>query len=1062
MNPLFDTYINSVSQKVARKGTSEMGYRTDFEILLKGIFEKIKVKEIGHDDKAVDGNRPDFVISKNSVPILYIEAKDIDKDLDKEEKSEQMARYYGYTNLILTNYIEFRFYRNGITYEEPIKIAEFDKNTKSITPLPDKYGYLLKTILDFPKSQPEPLKSGKHLSQIMGGKAQRIRDNIKQFLSKESEKNDSIKRVYEAIKKQLVHDLTLDSFADMYAQTLVYGLFVARYHDDTPDNFSRQEARDLVPKSNPLLRHFFDHIAGTDFDSRLEHIVNELCEVFTHANIPELMKEYYKTDLWDEKHEEPDPVIHFYEDFLKEYDPELRKKFGAFYTPLPVVRFIARSVDYILKNDFKLSSGLADTSKLSNGKHRVQILDPATGTGTFISAVIRIIHEHIHKTKQDGRWTSYVHNDLLPRIHGFEIMMAPYTIAHLKLSMAFKKTGFHTFNKRLGIYLTNSLEESEEVNDLFSGFGFSESIAEESREASKIKNQTPIMVVIGNPPYSISSQNKGDWILNLIKVYKKDLNEKKINLDDDYIKFIRFAEHFIEKNKTGIVAMITNNSFIDGITHRQMRKHLLETFDDIYILDLHGNSKKKETAPNGSKDENIFDIMQGVSINIFVRKNEIKTGLGNVYHSELHGLRFDKYKSLNKNNINTVKWKKLNYSEPYFFFTLKDFGKNFEYEKGFSVNDLFISGTSGVESAKDDFIVKFVSKEIENLKIFIENHNIEEISNNFNITFEKARQVKDDEINIISNSTKFLYRPFDKRFTLFSPFSQGVWWRPRFDVMKHMLKENIGLIAKRGLDENRSSYCFISKFIIDRRAWSRPGMQGAEQLFPLYLYSDDGTKTPNLNKEILTEIEKTTGKVSPEDILDYIYAVLHSPAYREKYKEFLKIDFPRVPYPKDKKTFEKLVKLGTELRGLHLLESPKLNNFITSYPISGTDTVEKIEFKTPPLVPKVPFGNEKNDLSIAPPFMAGDRKSPHTGALAPKLSVGKVGNVYINPTQYFGNVPEVAWNFFIGGYQPAQKWLKDRKGRTLTNEDLEHYQKIIIALTETDRLMKEIDKIEIE
>lgn len=1063
MNPLFDTYINSVSQKVARKGTSEMGYRTDFEILLKGIFEKIKVKEIGHDDKAVDGNRPDFVISKNSVPILYIEAKDIDKDLDKEEKSEQMARYYGYTNLILTNYVEFRFYRNGITYEEPIKIAEFDKNTKSITPLPDKYGYLLKTILDFPQSEPEQLKSGKHLSQIMGGKARRIRDNVKQFLSVESEKNASIKRVYEAIKKQLVHDLTLDSFADMYAQTLVYGLFVARYHDETPDNFSRQEARDLVPKSNPLLRHFFDHIAGTDFDSRLEHIVNELCEVFTHANIPELMKEYYKTDLWDEKHEEPDPVIHFYEDFLKEYDPELRKKFGAFYTPLPVVRFIARSVDYILKNDFKLSAGLADTSKLSNGKHRVQILDPATGTGTFLRAVIRIIHLHLLKTNQPGRWTSYVHNDLLPRIHGFEIMMAPYTIAHLKLSMLFKETGFHTFHKRLGIYLTNSLEESYERNDLFEEIGFAGSIAEESREASKIKNQTPIMVVIGNPPYSIGSTNKGQWILDLIKVYKKDLNEKKINIDDDYVKFIRLAEYFIEKNKTGIVAMITNNNFIDGITFRQMRKHLLETFDDIYILDLHGNSKKKETASDGSKDENVFDIMQGVSINIFVRKNENKTGLGNVYHSELQGLRVDKFKSLNKNNIKSLKWNKLVFSEPYYFYVPKNFNENKEFEKGFKIDDLFIVSNSGVKTDRDSLFIDYnksvLSKRIQKLlskdidDIFKNKYRVLD-SGSYKIT-EKIKGKVYDDTYIQPNQ----YRPFDYSWIYYDP---ELISRPGQKVFKHIVgKENIAILTCRQQSTFSFQHIFITRNIVDICTVS---LQTKETgyTFPLYLYSEDGTKTPNLNKEILTEIEKTTGKLSPEDILDYIYAVLHSPAYREKYKEFLKIDFPRVPYPKDKKTFEKLVKLGTELRGLHLLESQKLNNFITSYPVSGTDIVEKIEFKSPPLVPKVPYGNEKNDLSIAPPFMAGDRKSPHIGALAPKLSVGKVGNVYINPTQYFGNVPEVAWNFFIGGYQPAQKWLKDRKGRTLTNEDLEHYQKIIIALTETDRLMKEIDKIEIE
>ncbi|MDP2207243.1 MAG: N-6 DNA methylase, partial [Bacteroidota bacterium] len=598
MRNIFENYIKSISSKFAHEETSEMGYRTDFEILLKGIFESINVRRIDHDAKAKQGNKPDFVVLNNDVPILYIEAKDIGVSLDKVEKSEQMARYFGYANLVLTDYVEFRFYRNGLPYSTPIKLADYDIKHRKIVAIPEHYEHAAKTLLHFTQSHKEPIRSGEHLSKIMGGKAQRIRDNVKQFLSNKSEKNVEIIRVHDTIKKLLVHDLTEESFADMYAQTLVYGLFVARYHDATPENFTRQEARDLVPASNPLLRHFFDHIVGPNFDKRLEYIVNELCSVFSHADVPELMKQYFKDDLWGKTHEGPDPVIHFYEDFLKEYDPGLRKKMGAFYTPLPVVRFIVRSVDYLLEKDFGLASGLADTSKTAAGIHRVQILDPAVGTGTFISAAIRIIYERLLKDGQKGRWTTYVHNDLLPRLHGFELMMAPYTIAHLKLSMAFKETGFKYFNRRLGIYLTNSLEEGATKADLFTGFGFAESIADESKEAAAIKSKTPIMVVIGNPPYSVSSSNKGEWILNLIKDYKKNLNERKINLDDDYIKFIRFAEHFIEKNKSGIVAMITNNSFIDGITHRQMRKHLLETFDDIYILDLHGNSKKKEKAPD--------------------------------------------------------------------------------------------------------------------------------------------------------------------------------------------------------------------------------------------------------------------------------------------------------------------------------------------------------------------------------------------------------------------------------------------------------------------------------
>ena len=972
MKNIFDKYLHSISSKFSHPETSEMGYRTDFEILLQGIFEKINVKRIDHDPKAKQGSKPDFIVMKNDIPILYIEAKTIGESLDKIEKSKQMERYFGYANLVLTDYVEFRLYRNGIKYNEPIKIAEYNLNSRTITLLPDNYDFAGNTLLQFTQSHKEPIKSGEHLAKIMGGKAQRIRDNIKDVFTKKNEKNRELFSVFDTIKKQLVHDLNEETFADMYAQTLVYGLFVARYHDKTPENFTRQEARDLVPTSNPFLRHFFDHIIGPDFDDRLKYIVNELCEVFSHANVQQLMKEYFWEDLWGKTHEGFDPVIHFYEDFLKEYDAELRKKMGAYYTPLPVVRFIVRSVDYLLQTEFNLPSGLADTSKLENSVHRVQILDPAVGTGTFLSAVIREIYLKLKNSGQIGRWTTYVHNDLLPRLHGFELMMAPYTIAHLKLSMAFKQTGFIRFYRRLGIYLTNSLEESKIQEGLFPGFGFAESIAEESKQATVIKNETPIMVVIGNPPYSVSSSNKSKWILDLIKDYKKDLNERNIQpLSDDYIKFIKYAEYFIEKNKTGIVAMITNNSFLDGLIHRQMRKHLLETFDEIYILDLHGSTKKKETAKDGSKDENVFDIQQGVAISIMIRKSDKKEKLGKIKFAEVYGTRLHKFSTLDDNELNLIKWQNINSVQPNYFFVPKDFESIHLYNKGFKINEFFINNTSGVKTHSDDELVSF--NEFEN------------------------------------NNKPYLYRPFDTRWI---EYDLDKVIRHRFSVMKHMLKDNISLLTCRQQSSFNFQHVFITSELSDICSVSLQTKEST-YAFPLYWYIEDNKRIPNLQKEIVEEIEKTVGKVTPEDILAFIYAVLHSPSYREKYKEFLKIDFPRVPYPKDKETFKKLVKFGTELRSLHLLESPKVNQFITTYPVPGNNEVEKINYK--------------------------DEK------------------VFVNKEQYFGKIPEIAWNFYIGGYQPAQKWLKDRKGRILTNEDIEHYQKIIVALFETDRIMKEID-----
>jgi predicted helicase len=1037
-----------------------MGYRTDFEILLQGIFEKINVKRIDHDPKAKHGNKPDFIVMKNDIPILYIEAKTIGESLDKIEKSKQMERYFGYANLVLTDYVEFRFYRNGIKYQEPIKIAQYDFDSRTITPLPDKFDFAGNTLLQFTQSHKEPIKSGEHLAKIMGGKAQRIRDNIKEVLAKKDEKKPEILNVYNTIKKLLVHDLDEEEFADMYAQTLVYGLFVARYHDETPDKFSRQEARDLVPASNPFLRNFFDHIVGPNFDKRLEYIVNELCEVFSHANIQQLMKQYFErghAEFISASSDEtlkrvqgdnigPDPVIHFYEDFLKEYDAELRKKMGAYYTPLPVVRFIVRSVDYLLQKEFNLPSGLADTSKLENGIHRVQILDPAVGTGTFLSAVIREIYLKLKNSGQIGRWTTYVHNDLLPRLHGFELMMAPYTIAHLKLSMAFKATGFKYFNRRLGIYLTNSLEESEPQQEMFTGFGFAESIAEESKEAALIKNESPIMVVIGNPPYSVSSENKSPWILELIKDYKKNLSEKKINIDDDYIKFIRLAEYFVEKNKTGIVAMITNNSFIDGITHRQMRKHLLDTFDHIYILDLHGNSNKKEKAPDGSKDENVFDIQQGVSINIFIRSNR-KNKI--IKYFDVFGKRQSKFRFLNEHSLISIKWNEMKGDNDNCFFNSRGYSVDQNYLNFIRLAEIMTLKNSGIQTKCDDISINENLEELEETVLAFRTLSVAQLKARYKRKESSGwnyQNAKDDlmEISNIIYS-KYNYRPFDFRKIIYTGSSSGFLGRSRSIVMKHFInKENYGLcLMKQFFQDAPFSHIYVTNTLIDERTMY--SNRGGTYLFPLYYYSDDGTKIPNFKKEIVQEIEKAVGKVTPEDILDYIYSVLHSPSYRKKYKEFLKIDFPRVPYPKDKESFKKLVKLGTELRSLHLLESPKVNQFITTYTVTGNNEVEKVRFEN----------SSHAELGSA-------SKIPKQACLtARQVRNDNNGKVYINKDQYFGKVPEIAWNFYIGGYQPAQKWLKDRKGRTLTNYDIEHYQKIIVALTETDRIMKEIDKIKI-
>ncbi|MBL0725636.1 MAG: N-6 DNA methylase [Alphaproteobacteria bacterium] len=1018
----FNTYIKEISEKFKSDMTSEMGYRTHFEILLKNIFPK---ENIGHDDRARENNKPDFVITNSAgVEMLYIEAKTIGVSLDKTEKLDQMKRYFGYANLVLTDYTEFRFYRNGTAYGKIVKIADFNIKTKTIKAKPENYTILVEDITNLAESQIEMIKSGHHLAQVMGGKAKRIRDYVSEIFAQDQDDtddntntvnadNNEIKKVYDVIKNTLVNDLDVKNFTDMYAQTLVYGLFIARYHDDTLDSFTRQKARNLIPSSNPFLMHFFDHIAGVNFDKKLSYIVDELCTLFLHSDVKELMETYTK--------QKEDPIIYFYEDFLEKYDSVLKKKMGVYYTPTPIVNFIVRSVDEIIKKDFNLPGGLCDTTLVNktlanktlanktpvSTTHKVQILDPAVGTGTFFSAIINHIYENNFRNIQEGKWNKYVEKNLLPRLHGFELMMTPYIIAHLKLNLVFKKTGFNAFKQRLGIYLTNSLEgikgideESQEQLKTETGFGLMGQILEESKHANKIKNNTQIMVIVGNPPYSVSSSNKGAEIKKLLEVYKKNLNEINLNsLSDDYIKFIRYAEFFIEKNKTGIVAMVTNNSFVDGIISRQMRKHLLETFDDIYILDLHGSARKKEKSPDGSKDENVFNIMQGVSINIFVRKNENKKELGTVYHADLFGLKELKYNFLNQNNnesIKTVKWQKINYTEPYYFFVPKDFSSQDKYSKGFKVSELFCVKLAGIATGDDKNLVSFKS-------------------------FKK-------------NNQKYLYRPFDIRNINYDLKKVS---RHRFFVMKHIIeKDNIGLMYSRTcVDKNKPGHGMVFNKLADMNL-----MGAMTYCAPIYLYPEkyslEQKRIPNFNDKIINDFankinlkftnEKTDEKetFAPIDVLDYICAMLHSPSYRNKYKELLKIDFPVIPYPADVVKFKQLVEYGKELREIYLLESLKLENNYTANPIAA-----------------YPVAKEDEAADVVEIVKYKDNK------------------VFINKEQYFGNVPELAWNFYIGIHQPAQKWLKDRKkvNYKLTYDDLIHYQKVIIALIETDRIMKEID-----
>jgi hypothetical protein len=1038
-------YIERINTSYKRGDATEHTYRPDLANLIEYLVPEIRAT---NEPKRQKCGAPDFILTKKDIPVGFIEAKDIgDKDLEGAKKTgnkEQFDRYKSsLINLIFTDYLDFHLYIDGI-FITKIAIAEIQNG--SIVPLPNNFESFTNLIKDFTSHIGQTINSSKKLAEMMAGKARLLSDVIEKALTSDETYNENSTLIDQmnAFKQILIHDITPKGFADVYAQTISYGMFAARLHDPTLPTFSRQEAAELIPKSNPFLRKLFGYIAGPDIDDRIKWIVDSLVDIFLACNVEEILKNYGKSTKME------DPIIHFYETFLSEYDPKLRKARGVWYTPAPVVKFIVRAVDDILKTEFDLPQGLADISKTKikidvQGKkseqevHKVQILDPATGTGTFLAETIKHIHKKFEG--QQGIWSNYVETHLLPRLNGFELLMASYAMAHLKLDLLLTETGYKpTTNERFRVYLTNSLEEHhQDTGTLFANW-----LSTEANEANHIKRDTPVMCVIGNPPYSGISSNNGEWISKLIEDYKYidgvHFNERKHWLNDDYVKFLRHGQHFIEKNGSGVLAFINPHGFLDNPTFRGMRWHLLKTYDKIYTIDLHGNSKKKEKHPDGSADVNVFDIMQGVAITVFVKSGKKKTNeLGKVFHFDLFGKREAKYDFLSDNSLESVEFKELKPEKPFLFFVPKNNEGQGDYETGFRVDSLFPKNVTGIVTMGDSFIVE------ENLPIlkkrlasFIGGQMNEEFLNReFGLGKNYAEWILTNKPSIKIEESKFIkiaYRLFDDRYTY---FDNKFLWRWRVDVMQHFLKgDNIGIDLCRQIVSDSYSHIFVTNKIVDDSFVSNKSRERG-YVYPLYLYPEtkgqktigqSTERTPNLNAEIVKQIaenlglsftiekENTENTFAPIDILDYIYAVLHSPTYRKKYKEFLKIDFPKVPYPKDKAKFWHLVKLGCEIRQIHLLENPTVEKSITQYPIDG------------------------NNMVIKPIYQDG--------------------KVYINDTQYFEDVPQIAWEFYIGGYQPAQKWLKDRKECKLEYVDISHYQKIIVALSETDRLMKEIDKID--
>jgi predicted helicase len=1033
-------YLDEVVRLYRAGNGTEHSYRP----ALKNLIEKLTAGlTITNEPKHIACGAPDYIIAKNGVPLGYIEVKDIPVGVDSKQSKEQFERYKrSLGNLIITNYLEFQLFVEG---ELLASVTLADSDGGMINPDKKQFPAFLELIDQFTKYSGKTIYSSERLAKMMADKARLLAVIIKTALTGKADDDGTLSDQYAGFRKILIHNLEIPEFADIYSQTLAYGLFAARLNQKDGQTFTRYLAPQLIPKSNPFLRKFFNYVAGINLDGRIAWIVDALADLFNRIAATEIQKEFDKA--------EKDPYIHFYETFLAEYDPGLRETRGVYYTPLPAVKFIVRAVDDILKTEFNLKKGLADYSKIKravpgkDGKpetvelHKVQILDPAAGTGTFLAEVIDTIYSSFSKNR--GAWNDYCEKHLIPRLNGFEILMASYAMAHFKLDMKLKETGYvFKDDSRLRVYLTNSLEEPpKETHELF----MEKWLAAEANEANGIKSRAPVMVVLGNPPYSGKSANiTAD---DFLAPYKKDpggiekLKERNSKwLNDDYVKFIRYGQNCIEKYGEGALAYINNHSFLDNPTFRGMRWHLLKTFDKIFILDLHGNSKKKESAPDGSKDENVFDIQAGVSINLFIKTGKKKPeAQAELFHYDLYGRREAKYQFLRENTLCSVPWQKLEAQPPQYFFVAKNFENKAEYERGFSVQDLFPVNSLGLITKRDNLSISFnTDEQIEKLSFFLnDKNNLSDVCEYFGVPLKDKDKW---DASIARKSTSFneirknifdiMYRPFDIRKIFYNEYFVA---RLNKKVLRHLQYANNAIIIGRQGQAvgNTGSWniVYITNTLVDQNIFYR----GGGTVFPLYLYPGENSldknekRRPNLAPSIIQEISAGTGLVfteektgaddtfAPIDLLDYIYAVLHSNNYRAKYREFLKIDFPRIPWPENAERFQKLKYLGSLLRGLHLLENSSPIMGLADFPVAGTNEIETVSYK--------------------------DKK------------------VFINRKQYFETVPPELWGYHIGGYQPAEKWLKDRKGRALSFEDIEHYRKIITVLKMTLKLQARIDGV---
>jgi len=1037
-------YLKKITEIALRGDDREESYYSTLEDLLKGYADStgkhdIKITVL---PKKTEAGNPDFRIWDGEQHIVgYIEAKSPNPkipDLDNIEQTEQLRRYIStFPNVILTNFLEFRLYRNG-TLIDSVRIGKafIIYQLGKVPPVENETEFfaLLDRFLSysFPK-----VYDARSLAIELAKRTRFLRDEVvtQELKEENSFGKPNLSGFYEAFCKFLIGGLSQDEFADLYSQTITYGLFAARTRSE--GKFNRKVAYDYIPKTIGILRDVFQFISLGSLPSQMEWIIDDISEVLAVTDVYKILDDYFRRGKGS------DPIIHFYETFLAEYDPETREKRGVYYTPEPVVSYIVRSIQKILKTHFARLEGLAQPN--------VTVLDPAAGTLTFLAEATKLAVEEFVQRYGEGAKASFIKDHILKNFYAFELMMAPYTIGHIKMSFLLEELGYKLEeDERFKLYLTNTLEMEELAQSTLPGMA---SLSEESHLAGKVKNETPILVILGNPPYSGHSANKGAWIRDLLKkgyiiladgskddgYYKVDgepLKEKNPKwLQDDYVKFIRFAQWKIDQAGEGAIGFITNHSYLDNPTFRGMRQSLLRSFNEIYILDLHGNSLKKEKCPDGSPDENVFDIRQGVAVAFFIKKKGPKEGC-QVHHAEVWGLREKKYDWLRKNNIETTEWQEISPKAGFYLFVPRDETLIEAYESYPKITDIFKLNSVGIVTARDNLTIHW-SRDDAWTTVSTFSKMDKELARQ---AYKLGKDVRDWKVELAQkdlldsgldkdNIVPILYRPFDVRYTYYTGRSRGFICMPRPEVMQHMLKgNNLAIVCCRQQSQKSLwSLVGIANSIIESCYISNKTRE-INYLFPLYVYQDlaradlfngntkSEKRTLNIGLTILNTLTcQYKAGFTPDDIVYYIYAVLYSNTYRSKYAEFLKTDFPRIPFTSDVGLFEQIANLGKRLADLHLLKANDLEPPVARFHGQGDNKVEKVTYKDP--------------------------------------------KVYINQSQYFEPVPPEVWSYQIGGYQVCSKWLKDRKGRTLSLDEIKRYCQIVTALKLTIDVQQQIDDL---